>query len=170
MLAVGLATLGYTGSRRGMRWPLLAGGIGLAFLVRPHVAAVLGMSVVAAEWLRSWQKISGRHVLEAVGITMLAVVLFLGMSFQFGEVRPELDSLTDLMVWQRMQTAQGGSNIGSVPLRGLRRCRYRRKGGTLEVRLLAGGSHGPPLRVPPADRRPEVARSPAPWDLAPQPR
>ena len=116
LLAIGLTTLGYVGTSDGMRWHLLAMGLGLAFLIRPHVAAVLAMSVVAAEWLQSWNRVSPRRVLEAFAVGALSIVLFLGMTAQFGVQRPELDSMTDLLQWQRIQTMQGGSSIGAVPL------------------------------------------------------
>ncbi|MDX1383095.1 MAG: hypothetical protein R3190_05580 [Thermoanaerobaculia bacterium] len=116
LLAIGIATLGYVGRRDKIGWAVLAAGVGLAFLVRPHVAAVLALSVGVAEWLRSWQRMTARRAVEMAVIAIVGVGVLAGMSTQLVAQRPEFDNLTDLMLWQRDQTEQGGSNIGAAPL------------------------------------------------------
>jgi hypothetical protein len=114
LLAIGLATLGYVGSSSSIRWPLLLAGGGLAFMVRPHVAAVLCVAVVLAEWLDSWSKATPRRMVEGFLLAVLSVLLFLGMLRQFGLERPELEGVVEFVEWQRGQTLQGGSQVGSV--------------------------------------------------------
>jgi hypothetical protein len=116
LLAMGLATLGYVGDGKSINWFALATGIALAFLVRPHVAAVLGLAVLAAQWLARWETFTPRRIAESAAALVGAVVLLIAMSDNLGTQRPEADSLQGLLEWQRDQTLQGGSNIGSVPL------------------------------------------------------
>jgi hypothetical protein len=116
MLAMGIATLGYVGTRGRIRWGLLLAGIGLAFCIRPHVAAVLAMAVLAAHWLASWQRATPRRVLEAAAALAVFVFALFRMSGALGLEQPDVESVRDLVEWQQGQTLQGGSNIGGVPV------------------------------------------------------
>ncbi len=116
VLALGLATLGYVGRGRGIIWPLYLAGLGLAFSIRPHVAAVIALATVIAYWLGSWQRLSVRRLGEAALATGLALFAFAGMKAQFGLADADLEGVREFVEFHAGQTLQGGSNLGAAPL------------------------------------------------------
>lgn len=116
VLAIGLATLGYVGTDERIRWAPFVLGVGLAFCIRPHVAAVLAMAAMAAHWLGSWERMSLRRVLESVLAVFLVAAAFSGMRAQFGLADADLEGMVEFVQFRSQQTEQGGSNIGGGPL------------------------------------------------------
>jgi hypothetical protein len=116
VLAIGITVLGYAGPRGNVRWPIFLAGLGLTFCVRPHVAMVLAMAAVTAQWLGSWGRFSIRRVLEAVLVVVLALGAFSGMRAQFGLENADFEGMKEFVEFRSGQTLQGGSNIGGVPL------------------------------------------------------
>lgn len=118
MLAMGLATLGYAGKGGNIRWPLFAAGLGLAFCIRPHVAAVLAIAALGAHWLGTWDRVTPRRVLEALAAVILVIVALSGMATQFGLQPFDVEGMQQFVVTHSVQTLQGGSNIGVAPISG----------------------------------------------------
>jgi hypothetical protein len=116
MLAVGLVTLGYVGKEDTIRWVPFAAGIGLAFCIRPHVAAVLAMAAMGAHWISGWGRLTPRRLLESIAAFILVIVAFNGMRAQFGLADADLEGMVEFVQYRSEQTLEGGSNIGSVPL------------------------------------------------------
>jgi hypothetical protein len=116
VLAIGLATLGYVGADERIRWAPFVLGLGLAFCIRPHVAAVLAMAAMAAHWLGGWERVSLRRVLESVVAVVLVVVAFSGMRAQFGLADADLEGMVEFVQFRSGQTERGGSNIGGGTL------------------------------------------------------
>ena len=117
MLAIGLATVGYAGRAGRIRWVLLLSGIALAFALRPHVALVLAIATLAANWLESWGgRIGMRQLIEAVVAIALTVIALNGMREQFGLQEADLEGVVEFVEYRAGQTLQGGSNIGAVPV------------------------------------------------------
>lgn len=118
VLAMGLVTLGYTGRDGKANWLMYLCGLGLAFAIRPHVAAVLALATLAAYWLGSWKRVTFRRLLETVLAIVLAVVALYGMRAQFGLQDADLEGVREFVEFRSEQTLVGGSSIGSVPLNG----------------------------------------------------
>jgi len=117
LLAIGMTTLGYIGKTgQRIRWPLYAAGLGLAFCIRPHVAALLALATGTAQWLGAWQRLSLRRITEGLGVLALAILTFSGMRAQFGLEDADLEGFKEFVVYRSEQTLKGGSNIGTVPL------------------------------------------------------
>lgn len=116
MLAVGLVTYGYTGKDEKIRWLFFLAGLGLAFCVRPHVAAVLAMAAVAAHWLGTWRGFNFRRLVEVILAVALSTVALAGMRAQFGLADADLEGVKEFVEFRAGQTLQGGSQIGTVPL------------------------------------------------------
>lgn len=114
VLAMGLVVYGY-GSRPGrIRWFHFLGGLGLAFALRPHVAAVLGLATVAAYWLQTLSRPSLRKFLEMGLAAVLAVFLLAGMAQQFG-IEADLEGLQEFVTYRGGQTLEGGSRLEGRP-------------------------------------------------------
>jgi hypothetical protein len=116
MLGVGLVTLGYVGKGETIRWLPFAAGMGLAFCIRPHVAAVLAMAAMGAHWISGWGRLTPRRLLESLVAVVLVIVAFNGMRAQFGLADADLEGMVEFVQYRSEQTLEGGSNIGSVPL------------------------------------------------------
>lgn len=115
-LALGLTVLGYVGRRDAIGWPSFLAGLGLAFCIRPHVAAVLAFAAVAAHWLGAWQRLSPRRILEAALAVVVALYSFQGMRLQFGLEDADLEGMREFVAFRQGQTEVGGSEIGVVSL------------------------------------------------------
>ncbi len=115
VLAMGLVTLGYVGNGTRTHWPIFALGLGLAFIVRPHVAAVLGLAALIAHWLGTWERANARRLLEGLVAVVVAVAVLYGMRAQFGLMDADLEGMMEFMESAQQQTLKGGSNIGAPP-------------------------------------------------------
>jgi hypothetical protein len=118
VLAIGVATLGYVGRRGRIYWPVYLAGLGLAFLVRPHVAAVLAFATVAGHWLDTWQRLTARRLVEALVALVLAGFAFNATKTQLGLADADLEGIKEYVVYRAGQTMSGGSNIGEAPIAG----------------------------------------------------
>jgi hypothetical protein len=118
ILAIGIATLGYTGRRDVARWPVYLAGVGLAFCIRPHVALALVLATGAAYWFGAWKGSGFRRIVEALVLVVVASMAFNAMTTQFGLAQADLEGLNEFVTFRAGQTLQGGSNIGSTPITG----------------------------------------------------
>jgi hypothetical protein len=114
VLAMGMTTLGYVGRNGKTQWHLLLLGIALAFIIRPHVAAVLALASVAGFWVGSWRQLTPRRLVEAAGALALAIAAFFGMREQFG-FEADLEGVLEFVESTQERTLKGGSNIGTLP-------------------------------------------------------
>jgi hypothetical protein len=115
VFAMGLVTYGYAGDGNRIHWLPLLAGLGLAFGLRPHVGAVLGLALAGAYWLQTWSRPSPRKIVEMVLAAALAVVLLNGMAAQFGLEDPDLEGVQEFVAFRGGQTLTGGSNLGARP-------------------------------------------------------
>ena len=114
LLSFGLATYGYVGDGVRYRWGYLAAGLGLSFLIRPHVTAVLIMSMVAANVLEPVQgRLTNRRVVQFVVTGILAVVVLQAAVSRLGLADTDLEGMVEFAAYTQAQTASGGSNIGA---------------------------------------------------------
>lgn len=111
LLAAGMAVYGYVGKQGRSRWVYCALAVVLAGCIRPHVAAVVAMSILVAESARPGPTFSVRRLgglLIAVVVVVFAVRA--GLS-QLGLEDADLDGLQEQFEYRSGQTAQGGSKI-----------------------------------------------------------
>ena len=120
LLALGLTAAGHVGDGRRPNWWLLAAGIGLAFAVRPHVAAVLTVSAALSSWFLAQRK--GGSLPRTILVALLALVVTVGALQRLG-VDADVDSVQDFMQQRAQMTSTGRSEIevssggwSSVPL------------------------------------------------------
>lgn len=111
-LAIGLVVFGYAGKEGRVRWLPFAAGMGLAFCIRPHVAAVLAMSAMIGHWLGSWGKVTFRRIVEAALAMVIAVYALQGMTAQFGLDQADLEGVREFVEFRSDLTLKGGSQIG----------------------------------------------------------
>jgi len=115
VLAMGLVTLGFVGREGRPQWSILGSGIALAFIIRPHVAAVLALAVLAGYWLGTWDRASPRRLLEAALAAVVAGAALFGMQAQFGLLDADLEGVKEFVDQAQEQTMRGGSSIEGVP-------------------------------------------------------
>lgn len=115
-LAVGLTAYGYVGRGKGVAWIPFVAGLGLAFCIRPHVAAVIAVAALISHWLGSWDRVTFRRLAEVVLVLVLAFVALAGMREQFGLADADLEGVREFVEFRSEQTFSGGSQIGTVPL------------------------------------------------------
>lgn len=115
VLAIGLTVFGYAGGVSRIRWVPFLAGLGIAFALRPHVGAVLGLATVAAYWLQTWGRPSPRKFVEMIAAAVLAAFLLLGMAAQFGIADPDLEGVQEFVAFRGGQTVAGGSSLGGRP-------------------------------------------------------
>jgi len=111
VLGAGLVTYGYVGNGVSRRWLQVAAGVMLCGAIRPHVAAVVAGSVLAAESLSPGSFANLRRVaglLLAAGLAAYSVRAGLD---QLGLGDADLDGLQEQFDFRAGQTEQGGSRI-----------------------------------------------------------
>lgn len=113
--AIGLTFYGYAGRGHRISWLPYLAGVGLAFALRPHVGAVLALATAAAYWLRSWQQLGPRRILELILAAVLAMVFLSSMAAQFGFESTDLEGVQEFVSYRSGQTLEGGSSIGRGP-------------------------------------------------------
>jgi hypothetical protein len=113
LLATGLIVRGYVGVRGAPSWAGLVGGLALAGAIRPHVAAVLALSVAIAETMRrSNRQVRGRNVLNLFLTAVLAAIAVrFGLS-RLGLGDADLEGIQENFEFRATHTERGGSNIG----------------------------------------------------------
>lgn len=111
VLGVGLASYGYVGTGAARRWVTLAAGIALCAAIRPHVAAVIAGSVLAAESASRGSFTNVRRVTGVLLAAGLAIYSIRAGLNQMGLGDADLDGLQEQFDFRAGQTEQGGSRI-----------------------------------------------------------
>lgn len=111
LLCIGLATAGHVGSGRSPNWLLFGAGVGLAFCVRPHVAAVLVGAAVASNWLTTRQLRTPADVARLVVVALLSLVVGFAALQRFGVEQVDLEGVQEFMEHRATLTVTGGSAI-----------------------------------------------------------
>jgi hypothetical protein len=110
LLALGLVVYGYVGRLERVRWSALLGGLALAALVRPHMAALAGLALAIAEALPGARWTLGRVMkLGALGLTALYFIATMGSSFGFDPT--EVEQVQAFVQMAANRTVSGGSKI-----------------------------------------------------------
>jgi hypothetical protein len=111
LFATGLVVYGYTSGINRIRWLALIAGIGLAGIIRPHVAGVMIVSMAIAHWISPTRKWTTFHTVQGLLILILLfVVLRQGFS-QLGIEEIDVENLKSYVDSVSVQTSQGGSAI-----------------------------------------------------------
>lgn len=108
ILGLGMIVRGYVGRHARPLWIILAAGLALVAAVRPHLAAMAGVSLVAAEVIpgdgRGWSV--GRAV-KLLFLSGCAIMLVIQMGESFAFDPTELASLEDFIDHAAHQTLDG---------------------------------------------------------------
>lgn len=115
VFTIGLVFYGYAGGRGRILWLPYLAGLGIAFALRPHVAAALGLATVAAYWFQSWTRPSPRRIAEAAVAAVLAVALISAMGTQLGLGEVDLEGVEEFIQHRGGYTLRGGSQLESLP-------------------------------------------------------
>ena len=107
LLAVGLVMLGYTGRGERIRWVMLATGLSLAMVIRPHLAGVLAVSICVAEW--TCGKWTASRAIQAALVSALALWVVTSSLGLLGLGGADLDTMQAFVEYTGGQTNQGGS-------------------------------------------------------------
>jgi hypothetical protein len=111
LLAAGMAVYGYVGKNGRPNWALCALAVGLAGAIRPHIAAVVALSIVVAEAMRPGPRFSPRRIGGIVlALAVLAFSVQAGLS-QLGLDDADLEGIQEQFEFRSAQTSQGGSKI-----------------------------------------------------------
>lgn len=113
MLGMGLAMLGYVGNGRRENWSLLVLGLGIVFLVRAEVAAVIVLALVLAHWLNFQDWSPGRLLQGSIILSVgLAGIWFALQSA--GAASLDAETLEGFVEQNAANADTGGSAIGTV--------------------------------------------------------
>lgn len=114
VLGAGLAAYGYVGNGRSRRWLYVAAGVALCGAVRPHVAAVVAGSVLAAESVSRGSFVNLRRIAGfLVASALVAYSVRAGLD-QMGLGDADLEGLQEQFDFRAGQTEQGGSRIAAA--------------------------------------------------------
>jgi len=112
LLSVGLLVYGWWGDGRQVKWAPLAGGIGLAMFIRPHIALMFGIAVGVAEWLAPFRRMTAGRL--ARGVVLLAAAIFVGaLSLRQLGIEANQEAIQTFIADRSARTAQGGSAFSS---------------------------------------------------------
>jgi hypothetical protein len=111
VLGAGLAAFGYVGGGQSRRWLYVGAGVALCGAIRPHVAAVVAGSVLAAESVTRGAFINVRRIAGIiVAMALVAYSVRVGLD-QLGLGDADLEGLQEQFDFRAGQTEQGGSRI-----------------------------------------------------------
>lgn len=113
LLALGLVIVGWVGDGGTFRLKPMLAGMALAVLIRPHIAMMLAMAVVAAEWLAPARKWSAQRILRAAALAALSVFAVSSSLERLG-VEPDIDAMVEFAEDRAGRTQTGGSRIEAV--------------------------------------------------------
>jgi len=116
LMGLGVAVAGFIGRQGRINWLLLAIGMFFVFAIRPQVAAVLGMSMVVAQWIALGERWSFGRVVQGMVIVSVGLA---GVAYSLSVAGVEtLDSggLQEYMEDDAARRVGGGSSIEAVPL------------------------------------------------------
>lgn len=113
MLGLGLVALGFVGSGRRANWFTLAVGVALTYAVRPEVAALMALAVMASYWVNFDRWTASRFVqaVAIVGIAIPTIFFTLGTSEVGGA---DIETIQGYVEYSAGQANQGGSAIGTT--------------------------------------------------------
>ncbi len=112
LLAIGLTVWGHVGNGQRTRWGLLAAGLGLAWAVRPHLAAVLIVSAMISHWFLRQKRGKGPvGLMRNVLVAILALVVAVTALQRLGIDQVDVESVQEFMSHRAQLTATGGSEI-----------------------------------------------------------
>lgn len=115
IFALGLATLGFVGEGGRYKLTPMISGLVILFLLRPHVAMLVGGSLGVTHWLFTIKRMNARHVLEGVAIGVLAVSLAFGAADRLGIRDLDAEGVAEFVEFRSDQTVTGGGSIGATP-------------------------------------------------------
>ena len=110
LLALGMISIAIIGERR--NWALLGLSMMLAFLIRPHVAGLLGVGLVMFDTLDKQLKRSA-VLLRLTVSSLVAVWLVIQGAATIGVDATVLDSVTEEIQYRSNNTNRGGSSMGA---------------------------------------------------------
>jgi hypothetical protein len=111
VLGAGLAAYGYVGNGTSRRWLYVGAGIALCGAVRPHVAAVVAGSILAAESMGRGSFVNLRRIAGLLVATALVAYSVRAGLGQLGLGDADLEGLQEQFDFRAGQTEQGGSRI-----------------------------------------------------------
>jgi hypothetical protein len=115
LMAIGLVTLGRA-SKGASQWLLYGAGLCLAFCIRPHVAAVIGLGIMIAHVIGGGRRLNGWHFFEVCLVLAVGYYLITGAAASYGLGESDLEGVQEFVSYRAGQTVQGGSSIETVPL------------------------------------------------------
>jgi hypothetical protein len=113
LCGTGLAVLGFVGRRRRPNWLLMAFGLFLVFCIRPQVAAVLALSIVAAYWLgtgRGWNLV---RIIQGAALVLAGVAVLMLSSGSLGVELFDPQQVDDYLDSRATVSSRGGSALGA---------------------------------------------------------
>lgn len=111
VLGAGLAAYGYVGNGSARRWVYLALGVLLCGAIRPHVAAVVAGSALAAESMTRGSLLNARRIAGLiVAAALVAYSIRTGLA-QLGLGDADLEGVQEQFDFRAVRTEHGGSRI-----------------------------------------------------------
>lgn len=112
---LGLALLGFVGTRGRYRLIPMAAGVAVMFLVRPHFAILVAAALGTTHWIMSFRRLNARHVLEGIAIGAAAILVLQGGASRLGIGDLDAEGISEFVAFRSGQTVTGGSAIGPAP-------------------------------------------------------
>jgi hypothetical protein len=113
LFAVGLVISGWYGNGRSIAINRLIAGVGLAILIRPHIAMMLAVALASAEWLGPVKRWGGQTMLRASLLLVMAAAAVANSLDRLG-VESDLDAVAEFVEERAERTQTGGSRIDVV--------------------------------------------------------
>lgn len=115
IFGLGLATVGFIGREGRYRLVPMLAGLGILFLLRPHVAFLVGGAQGLTHWLFTIRRVNARRVLEGIAVGALAVALTFAGADRLGIGDLDAEGVAEFVEFRSGQTETGGGAIGGAP-------------------------------------------------------
>jgi hypothetical protein len=107
LLAIGLILYGYAGARTRIQWVPLGAGLLLAFVIRPHVSALIAIALGFTQVLRPNTIYNPRELLKTFVLGVLAILVVFSTLNELGV--QDAQEAQELFDHRAGKTTQGGS-------------------------------------------------------------
>jgi hypothetical protein len=114
ILGVGLLAHGVIGREVSIRWIPLGLGFLLLMGIRPHIAVLFAVAIVAVEWMKPNAHWSAVQLLRGVLLLGFAGWILLTGLRQLGLEATDIESIQEFVAYRSGKTAAGGSKIAAT--------------------------------------------------------
>lgn len=114
LMGLGMAVMGFVGRGRRINWPFFIAGLVLMFGVRPQVAAVFFVAVIASQWFSFEGRWTGRKLMQAVFLLVIGLIFISYAMRSVGLEDFDVEGIQEYVEGDKAREITRGTSVGVV--------------------------------------------------------